>query len=117
AHRSALVQDRRLVLPGVETADAGADARTAVLTRDVFLAQPCVFEGVGRSYEGELNEAVDPLRLLALHVGRDVDVDLARDANAQCRRVEERDLTDAVPGLVLSGQERLGPHTDRCDRT
>jgi hypothetical protein len=64
-----------------------------------------------------VHEAVEPPRLLAVEVGVDVDVDLARDAHAQVGGVEERDRADAVLGPVLRSQERVGSDADRGDRS
>src|SRR5690606_23613443 len=91
--------------------DAGARA----LAGDVVLAEPGVFEGQRGADERELHEPVELACLAALDVGRHVDVDLPRDVDAQLGGVEARDVADAVPGLVLSGEELGGADPDRSD--
>src|SRR5690606_35481792 len=86
-----------------------------VLAGDLVLAQPGVLEGQRGSDQRELDEAVETPGVSALDVGRHVDVHLAGDLHAQLGGVEAGDVADAVPRLVLPGEELGGADPDRSD--
>src|SRR5690606_20207242 len=74
-----------------------------------------VFEGLGGSDDGQLHEAIEPLRLFAVEVVADLDVDLTGDADAEVRGVEVGDRPYPVLGVVLALEERRGAHAYRRD--
>src|SRR5690606_31592586 len=79
AHGAPLDADLRLRLPRLEAAYARTYADAGPLAGDVGLTEAGVFEGLGGSDDGQLHEAIEPLRLLAVEVVADLDVDLTGD--------------------------------------
>ncbi len=100
---SALEEHMELILDGLQAATPGTDHNAHVVwhRRDI---QPGVLHRLARRRQRELDEALGPPRLLAVHVVERVEaLDLASDMHAVAAGVETRDLGYAG----ASGARRL----------